>query len=124
MREESLRNFTEKLQREGSVTTEDTYPPVYKSPETRLWESVVMSALHDADLLENADERENAIDAIGWLLHPDSSLDPILEWSGLGDIRPRIRKWLRNRYPAKLLAGVLSVYEMQTNSENTEPKCR
>ncbi len=121
MRDQSLRNFTEKLQREGSVTTEEIYSPAYKSPESRLWESVVFRALQDADLLENADERENAIDAIGWLLHPNSSLDPVLEWSGLGDIRPRIRKWLRDRYPAKLLAGVLSVYEMQINSENTEP---
>ena len=112
-----LPNYTELLQREGCVLVEELNPPVSKPPESHLWESVVFSALHDADLLENADERDNAILAIGWLLHPNSSLDPILEWSRLGDIRPRIRKWLRNRYPSKLLEGVLACYEIYADCE-------
>ena len=77
-----------------------------------LWFRVVYQAVHDAEYLRNTNvtKRNQAKDAIRWLLLDEEDFDPVCLAAGFDPdwFRDRVTKYLVKRYNAELLRTVVA----------------
>tara|TARA_B100000242_G_scaffold31139_1_gene18689 strand:+ start:4125 stop:4481 length:357 start_codon:yes stop_codon:yes gene_type:complete len=83
-----------------------------RDPELLLWQSVLITAINDADNLDSKSRvrRRNAVDAIVWMSENSEDFATVCD---LARENPdyasmRFKQWLANRYPATLLANVFA----------------
>ena len=86
-----------------------------RDPELLLWQSVLITAINDADNLDSKSRvrRRNAVDAIIWMTENSEDFATVCD---LARENPdyasmRFKQWLANRDPATLLANVFASHD-------------
>jgi len=109
-------NFTAEIKQHGAIFIQDDHDPV-QPPEVLLWRGVISNAVKDSGTLLDPESRPDAIDAIGWLLADTQDFEDVCELAKVDSelIRTTAWKFIRAKYPEKLISGVIACYEIQAH---------